>query len=41
MLYADSKGKIFLPEELEAIPFWKIETMGIHVYEEEPDEMSI
>jgi hypothetical protein len=39
MLYADKKGKIFSPEEVEALPFWKIEKMGIHVYDDEPDEV--
>ena len=35
MLYADSKGKVFTPEEIEVLPVWKIENMGIHVYEDE------
>lgn len=41
MMYADSRGRVFTPEEIEAIPVWELESMGIHVYEEEPDEMTI
>lgn len=37
MLYADNKGKIFSPEEIESLPYWKIETMELHVFEEETD----
>jgi hypothetical protein len=41
MLYEDSKGRVFLPEEVEALPFWRIEKMGIHLYEEDFDELTI
>jgi len=41
MLYADSKGRIYLPEEVDALPYWEIEEMGIHVFEGEPGEMFI
>ncbi|MFH0875617.1 MAG: hypothetical protein V1859_06780 [archaeon] len=41
MLYADSKGKVYLPEEIEALPFWKIDEMGIHVCDEEPQALII
>ena len=41
MLYTDSKGRVYLPEDVEALPCWKIEEMGIHVFEEFPDELFI
>jgi len=34
MLYEDKNGNLFMPEEVEELPIWEIEDMGIHVFEE-------
>ena len=41
MLYADRKGRIFSPEEYEALPCWRTEHMGIHVLDEKHDRLDV
>jgi hypothetical protein len=34
MMFENKEGKLILPEELDELPLWEIEDMGIHVYED-------
>ncbi len=39
MLYENNFGKILSPEEVDSLPYWRLEAMEIHVFEVGPDEM--
>jgi|GEM_PF-6495686 len=38
MLYEDCTGKIYTPEEFEALPLWVVESLHISVFGDEDDE---
>jgi hypothetical protein len=41
MLFEDKDGKLYTSNEIDYLPVWEIEVMGIHVFEEESEELFI